>query len=339
VTEEWRLGQGAGSRIRDKQFPVLFQGSRYATRLPIGTQESILGATPGELRRFYQDWYRPDLMAVVAVGDFDPAQIERLVRQHFGRIAAPRAPRPRPTADVPDNAAPLVAVASDPEATSSSVQLVFKLPHEPTRTVGDYRRDLAESLYLGMLGDRLGEIAERPDAPFLRASASKGSFFARTKDAFSLGASVKDGGIPRGLEALLAESRRVDQFGFLASELERAKRDLLRAYERAYAERATTNSGAYVGEYVSNYLEGEAIPGTEYEYGLVQQLLPTIGLLGGVPFANRVHPYVMGLPFLLFWIVAWVVITSAIMALILTLDRVREGGGAVLPDEAGSGTR
>ena len=133
-------------------------------------------------------------------------------------------------------------------------------------------------LYLGMLNTRLDEISQKPDAPFLGAGASKGSFIGRTTDAFTLGANVKDGGIDRGLEALLVEAKRVDQFGFLQSELDRQKESLVRGYERAYAERDKTQSAALVGEYVNNYLNGEAIPGIEYEYKLVQQLVPTITL-------------------------------------------------------------
>ena len=278
VREEWRGRKGASDRMLQQWLPIAFKGSRYATRLPIGTEQSIMSATPSRLRAFYKKWYRPDLMAVIAVGDFDPAAIERLIKQHFGGI--PRAPNaaPRTLATVPPNRDPLVAIATDKEATSSSVEVTFKLPHESTRTVADYRRGLVEQLYLGMLNSRLEEISQKANAPFLGAGASKGSFFARTTDAFTLGAGVKDGGIERGLEALLVEARRVDDYGFLQSELDRAKQNMLRAYERAYTERDKTQSAAFVQEYIDNYLEGEASPGIQYEYPLAQQLLPSITL-------------------------------------------------------------
>ncbi|CAA9350875.1 MAG: Probable zinc protease pqqL, partial [uncultured Gemmatimonadaceae bacterium] len=295
VLEEWRGGQGSGERMLRQWLPVALRGSRYAERLPIGTRESIQAATPAKLRRFYQDWYRPDLMAVVAVGDFDKARIEQLVRQHFGRIAPRATPRPRLLAGVPGNREPLIAVATDREATSSGVTVAYKRPHEATRTVGDYRRGLLQELYLSMLNGRLGEIAQRPGAPFLGAAAGSGSFFARTTDAFTLSAGVEDGKVARGLEALLVEARRVDRFGFLAAELEREKQDLLRGYERAYAEREKTNSGAYVAEYVGHFLEGDAFPGIAYEYALVRQLLPAITLAdvntlarGWIADSNRV---------------------------------------------------
>jgi zinc protease len=129
-----------------------------------------------------------------------------------------------------------------------------------------------------MFNDRLEEISQKPDAPFLGAGGSKGNFIGRNTDAFTLGAGVKDGGIERGLRALLEEARRVDQFGFLQSELDRQKESLLRGFERAFAERDKTQSAAFVQEYIDNYLNGEAIPGIEYEYKIAQQLVPTITL-------------------------------------------------------------
>ena len=276
VVEEWRGRKGAGDRMLNKWLPIVLQGSRYAERLPIGTVESIQSATPDKLLRFYRDWYRPDQMAVIAVGDFNPTEIEALIKQHFSRIERRPNPRARPVADVPNNAAPLVAIATDKEAVTSSVELTFKLPASATRTVGDYRRDLVERLYISMLNSRFREIAQKPDAPFTGAGAFKGSFFAEGKDAFSLSAGAKENGIDKALEALLTEARRVDQFGFLDSELNRAKQNMLRGFEQSYTERDKTLSAALVGELQRNFLEGEAIPGIEYEYRIAQQLIPTI---------------------------------------------------------------
>src|SRR4051812_26751004 len=288
VREEWRLGKGAGDRMLHQWLPTALKGSIYADRLPIGNEPSIMSATPARLRSFYNNWYRPDLQAVIAVGDFDVASIEAQIRKHFAGIPKPAATAPKRTlAQVPSNKDPLIAVATDKEATGSDIEVIFKLPVEKTKTVGDYRRDLMERLYLGMLNSRLEEISQKPDAPFLGAGASKGSFIGRSTEAFTLGASVKEGGIDRGLEALLVEAKRVDQFGFLQSELDREKQSLVRGYERAYAERDKTQSAALVGELVNNYLVGEAIPGIEYEYKLVQQLVPTITLADVNKLASR----------------------------------------------------
>ncbi len=278
VREEWRGRKGAQDRMLQQWLPVAFKGSRYAVRLPIGNEQSIMTATPSRLRGFYDRWYRPDLMAVVAVGDFDPARIAALIKRDFGSIPNPPHEAPRPTFGIPDNQAPLVAITTDKEATGSSVDLIFKMPRRPTATVADYRRDLMANLYLSMLNNRFAEMAQKPDAPFLDAFAGKSDFYARTVEAFSLSAAVKDGGIDRGTAALLEEARRVDRFGFLPSELARAKQNLQRAYERSFAERDKTNSASFVGEYVNNFLEQEPIPGIDWEYHAVQRLLPTITL-------------------------------------------------------------
>jgi len=278
VREEWRLGKGAGDRMLHQWLPTALKGSLYAERLPIGNEQSIMSATPERLRAFYKTWYRPDLQAVVAVGDFDPAAIEAQIKKHFSGIPKAVSPKPRRAADVPPNKEPLIGIGHDKEATSSDVEVVFKMPVEKTRTVADYKRDLMERLYLAMLNARLDEISQKSDAPFLGAGASKGTFIGRTTGAFILAAGVKDGGIDRGLEALLLEAKRVDQFGFLQSELDREKTNMVRGYERAYAERDKTQSSSLVGELVNNYLVGEPIPGIEYEYKLVQQLVPTITL-------------------------------------------------------------
>ncbi|MEO8576975.1 MAG: insulinase family protein [Gemmatimonadales bacterium] len=278
VREEWRGNRGAGERMLRQWLPIALKGSRYADRLPIGTEPSIMSATPAKLRAFYRDWYRPDLMAVIAVGDFDPASIEAKIKQHFSRLPKAVGAPKRLAHDVPSNKEPLVAIASDKEATNSSVNLIYKLPATSTKTVGDYRQLLMERLYMSMLNSRFAEISEKPDAPFLAAGASKDGFFARSTEAFTLAANVKDGGVERASEALLTEARRVDQFGFLQSELDRVKQNLLRSFERSYAERDKTQSGSFVEEYIGNFLQGESIPGIEYEYKITQELLPTISL-------------------------------------------------------------
>lgn len=278
VRDEWLGSRGAGQRLLNQWLPIVFRNSLYACRLPIGTEQSIMSATSANLRQFYRDWYRPDLMAVVAVGDFDPADIEARIRAHFSGI--PRNPRaaPRKIVSVPDNDAPVVAIASDAEAGGTSVNVVFKLPREATTTVGDYRRDLVGRLFLQMLNGRLSELTQKPDAPFLGASASRSGFFARELQPFSLAARVQDGGAERGIEALLTEARRAELHGFLPAELDRARASLLRAYERANAERDKAQSEQLAGEYVAHFLEQEPIPGIEYEYAITQQLLPTITL-------------------------------------------------------------
>jgi zinc protease len=277
VLEEWRLGRGAQARMQDRQLPVIVRGSRYAERVPIGTSESLETFTYEAVERFYRDWYRPDLMAVVAVGDFEPSVVERLVREYFASIPAATAPRPRPTFDVPDHQETLFAIATDPEATETQVSVYFKQPPRRHDTYGAFRQWFVEALYNQMLNQRLFELTQTSDAPFLAAFSGQGSFV-RSKEVYALGALVREGAVMPGLEAVLTEAERVAQHGFTASELERTKREFLRGMEQAFAEREKANSAAYAGEYVQHYLTGEPAPGIAIEYRLAQEYVPTIGL-------------------------------------------------------------
>ena len=277
VLSEWRNGLGAGERLRDKQFPVIFRGSRYADRLPIGKPEILERANPGPVKRFWRDWYRPDLMAVIAVGDVEPAQFDRLIRRTFGGIPRRQNARARTQPGVPLHDSTLVSIATDKELTTSSVGVLWKRPAQTTRTVGDLRRDLVEQLYNGMLTQRFQELALKPEAPFTGAGAGSGAFV-RGSEIVSLDAGAKEGRVIETLQAVLTEAERVQRHGFLASELERARTSTLRAYERAYAERDKTPSDAFVDEYVNHFLTGEGTPGIGFEYAAMRKLLPTITL-------------------------------------------------------------
>lgn len=277
VIEEWRLGRGAASRMRDRQLPVLFRGSRYADRLPIGEREVLETFSHDALRRFYRDWYRPDLMAVVAVGDFDAMHVEALIRRFFAGIPPARSPRPRPVHEIPGHAETLVAIATDPEATGSGVAVYYKQPVRERRDLAAYRQVLVERLYNGMFNQRLFELTQQAEPPFILGSSGQGRFI-RSSEVYLLNASVQDGGIVRGLEALLTEAERVARFGFTDSELERGKRELLRGLERAHAERERTESNVYAARYVQHFLTGDPAPGIAFEFQQAQRLLPTIRL-------------------------------------------------------------
>lgn len=277
VIEEWRTGRGASARMRDKQFPVLLKGSRYAERLPIGKREILESFSPDVPVRFYRTWYRPDLMAVVAVGDFEKATIEKLIIEHFSRLPSPPTPTDRPVFTVPDHDETLVAIATDPEATASAVSIYYKLPPRDRSTVGAYRRLLVERLYHAMLNQRFFELTQKPDPPFVGAFSGSGRFMGE-KDVYLLAARVRDDRILEGLDALLTEAERVARHGFTPTELEREKRKLLRNMEQAYAEREKTHSAQHAAEYVAHFTEGEPIPGIAYEYELSQKLVPGISL-------------------------------------------------------------
>ena len=277
IIEEWRLRRGAAARIQDEQFPVLLRDSRYAERSPIGTVESLETFEHEALRRFYRDWYRPDLMAVIAVGDFDRAEVEALLIEHFEGISAPENPRERIEYSVPDHDETLFTIATDEELTSTSVAVYHMLALDEQETIGGYRQQLVEGLYNGMLNLRLGEIARNPNPPFLGAGSSKGSLV-RSKGAYLLSANVPEDGIERGLEVVFTEAERVARFGFTASELERQKIDVLRGIERAYTDRANRGSASYAAEYSRAFLDDEPIPGIEYEFELYKRFIPEMTL-------------------------------------------------------------
>ena len=277
IIEEWRLGRGAEMRMFDKQLPIILKDSRYAERLPIGNKKTLETFKHDTLRQFYQTWYRPDLIAVVAVGDFDKSTVEQLIRKHFSAIVRPSTELKRPAYPVPDNEEPLFAIATDPEATSSRITIYHKQEVIPEKTVGDYRKKLVGWLYNGMLNNRLNELTRQSDPPFLGAFSQHGSFV-RTKDAYSLGAVVKNNGIEHGLEVLLTEAARVRTFGFTKTEFDREKKSMLRQMEQAFNERDKTESASFADEYVRNFLTAEPIPGIESEFEMQKRLLPTITL-------------------------------------------------------------
>ena len=264
VIEEWRLGLGAGSRIRDKQFPILFYQSRYAQRLPIGKPDIIRNAPPERLRAFYDTWYRPDHMAVVAVGDIDPAKMEQDIRTMFAPLTARGPAAPEPDRTVPLHQQMLVNVTTDPELTRSSVEILRKRPRQNGTKVVDYRRDLVQRTIDHIIDERFDELARRPDAKFLNAGAGNGTL-SRSVDTFTMGATTQDGKIEEGLSALMIEAKRLLDFGFGASEMDRAKRWMTAFYDRAYTERDKTESPSFAREYLSYFLDNEPSPGIEYE--------------------------------------------------------------------------
>src|SRR5260221_2407681 len=177
VIEEWRGRRGAGARVQDRLVPVMLKGSRYADRVPIGKTQILQGFKPERLEQFYADWYRPDLMAVVAVGDFDQAEVAALITTHFGALPkAPAAAPPRPIYDVPDHPGTAYSILTDKELTTTSLEVDYLLPTRPYGTVGVYRERMVDRLFASMLSARLAETAQRPDAPFLSASAGRGRF-------------------------------------------------------------------------------------------------------------------------------------------------------------------
>lgn len=277
VKEEWRVRRGAGARMQDKQFPIMLKGSRYAERLPIGKTEIIDNFPHDTLRKFYADWYRPDLMTVIAVGDFDPTAIEKMIQAHFARIPAATGKPARPNYPVPDHPGTLYAIATDKEATSANISIYAKMDPRDQKTVGAYRRDLVERLFSSMLGTRFSELAQKPDAPFVGAGGSRGSFV-RSKEVSTLSALVKGNAIEGTLDVMFTEAERVARHGFTAGEFERTKTNILTSLDRAVREKENMPAASVAGQLVNHVTNGEPVPGIDYEATLTRRFLPEITL-------------------------------------------------------------
>ena len=276
VVEEWRRSRGAGARIGDRQFPFLFAGSRYADRLPIGDLETLRTFAPETLRRFYETWYRPEMMAVVAVGEFDPRDMERRIRQEFGGVQSKEGPaRPEITVPFPDSTRYMVTV--DPELPRTQIGINWMMPAHPDTTPADLRRAIVEGMFSGLLGDRLQDISLQPDAPFIDVGSYQGGSL-RPVETFVLNAAVAEGGAERGLGALVAETERAARHGFTQAELDREKAELLRMWEQIYAERAKTTSAAYAGTYADHFLRRGPLRTMEDEYAINRAVIPTVTL-------------------------------------------------------------
>ncbi|MGZ5201141.1 MAG: M16 family metallopeptidase [Telluria sp.] len=290
VLEELRLHKGAGDRISKVTMPKVFNGSRYAQRLPIGKEGILHSFKPEAIRRFYADWYRPDLMAVIAVGDIDPAEAEKQIKAHFEKLKNPAHERARVYAEIPQRQATEALVVTDKEASGDS--LLIRYPVQPAHEPGTwrgYREKLVQSLFEAMLGERLRELAQQPDAPFIAGASGVGKLTPRY-ESYAVRAALGPRGAVPAIEALVQENERARKFGFAAAELEIVKKNILRGFDLAYNEREKSYSGSYVAEYQRNFLEGESLPGIEAEYAMMHQMIPSITLDEVNAYARRTIP-------------------------------------------------
>ncbi|MDN3581779.1 M16 family metallopeptidase [Mucilaginibacter flavus] len=267
VLEEERLrGKNAQERLQHQILPVLLNNSRYALRLPIGKEDILKNFKPETIKSFYHDWYRPDLQAVIAVGDFDPKQVEELIKQNFSGLTNPAAEKPRTRYTVPPTPGTVVKIATDAEFPYTLAEIVVKHPGTTVKNTVDYMQSVRVQLFNQMLNSRLGELLQKPNPPFLFGRASYGGFLGE-QDAFTTIVVAKTpADLQTAVKAVVAETERARKFGFTLTELERAKQDALVQMGNAYKEKDKTRSVNFVQEYQQHFLQGEAIPGIDYEY-------------------------------------------------------------------------
>ena len=278
VLEESRLGKGANDRMNKVIYPKLFEGSKYAERLPIGKEDILKNFKYDVIKRFYKDWYRPDLMAVVVVGDLDPAEAEKMIKTHFEKLKNPAKPRPRTYSTIESRKTSEGLVVTDKEATNHILQILYSNKiAKPEVLVGDYRNQIVKGLFSAMLSQRMQELTQKPNPPYIFGGSNLGGFV-HGYEVYSSFAVVSKAGAEPAISAVIQENERARRFGFTANELARTKKSMLRNIERSYNERDKSESKNYADEYIRNFLEQEPLPGIENEFSYYKQFLDGISL-------------------------------------------------------------
>lgn len=277
VLEEWRLGQGLGQRIQDATLHDLYGGSPYAERLPIGTEQSLKSFDCAAAKRFYDDWYRPELMAVMAVGDVDVPAFEAKLRERFGDLRSPEPARERVYYRVPDHDDLRVTIFADAELTGSGWQLVDLVDDVQSDTHAGYRRYLGESVLWTIVNERLAVRGQDEGSPLLGAGAQESSI-AWQRAVQMLGVAPKEGRELEALEVALVEVERVRRHGVTSAELQRAVNEVGRGFQAYYDERDKTDSATHVEELIRVFLTDEPMPGIPYEYTLAATYLPELSV-------------------------------------------------------------
>ena len=282
IHEEWRMRTSAQMRMLERDLPRLYPDSKYGHRMPIGLMEIIDNFKPEVLRAYYEKWYRPDNQAIIVVGDVDVNKVEQKIKDLFSPIKMPANPAPVVAEAVPDNKEAIIVVDKDKEMQYSIVELMFKsdpIPDEVKESAQYLVIDYLKDACMGMLNDRLAELAQKADCPFLQGSVDYGQYLlSKTKDAFEVSILPKEGQTEAALKAAFIEARRAAQFGFTATEYQRYKQNFTSQLEKQYSNKEKRFNSQFVTKYVQNYLAKEPIPSLDDYYQLMKQLVPVLPL-------------------------------------------------------------
>ena len=284
IHEEWRNRRTgmAMQRMMENVMPKIYKGTKYEDCLPIGNMDIVDNFPYKDLRDYYQKWYRPDLQAIVVVGDFDVDKMEQKIQKLFGKIKAHKNPAERIYYPVTDNDKMIVAIEKDKEQPIILGHLYMKsetTPDSEKNSVKYQREDYISGLITYMLNGRLSEKKQVANPPFMSSTVRNGEFFvSRTKDAFSLSISCKQDNVLGGISVAVGELERARQHGFTASELERAKKLYLNAAERQLKMEKDYKNSHYVSQCVNNFLDGEPILTPAYNLQLVKQFDDEVNL-------------------------------------------------------------
>ena len=283
IEEEWRVRRSAQLRLIEAALPTICKDSKYAERMPIGTMEIVKNFPYETLRSYYRKWYRPDLQALIVVGDVDPDAVEKKLQEMFADIAPAAADAAvREEFPVPDNKEPLVFIGKDKEFTGMVASVMFKtepLPRELRGTMAYIAQDYVEDAISGMLNERLNELSRKADAPFSGASVSFGDFLvAKTKEALSLDVMMKENRYAEGIKAAYRELLRASRGGFTESEYDRFKQEYLSQIDAAYEARDKRTNTSFVNAYVRHFIDNVPAAGIEWEHQMMSQIVPNIPL-------------------------------------------------------------
>ncbi|HZV71446.1 MAG TPA: insulinase family protein [Saprospiraceae bacterium] len=275
VISEWRSGLSPDQRMSQKSLPLEYYKSRYAERLPIGHPDTVRNAKYDAVRRFYRDWYRPDLMAVVVVGDIDPVKVEAQIISQFGDLTGPAVIREKVPASFPPHEETFARVITDAEATNSGVSVSYKHKFRPVENILDFRDRLVYNLYNRMLGRRLTEISRQANPPFIFGFSGYGQDVGELAT-YSSFASAEAKNIQRAYKTLLEENQRVLLHGFTDTELEREKAAFMRQAEQNVLEQDKQESNRIVGRLISNFLTDAPMPDAMQTLDMYKSMMPTI---------------------------------------------------------------
>ncbi|WP_456379118.1 M16 family metallopeptidase [Lutibacter sp.] len=280
ILEEYRTGLGAEKKMMKNYLPKILYNSKYAKRLPIGKKEILENFNPDVLRRFHKDWYRPDLMAVIAVGDVDVKVLEAKIKAHFDKPSNSKNPRKREVFGDENHQETFVAIESDKEAMFSQVELMYKNPKIKSAdiTIDGARKELLEGLFAEMINTRLGELRNSANPPFVYGFSFNGGTYVRGRDAYQSIAMANGTEFLVALKALVEENERVKRYGFQQGEFQRAKKSMLARIQKSYENKDKRESKRLVSAMVDNFLEGEPMPSLEWRYKFLNSELPKIQL-------------------------------------------------------------
>lgn len=277
VLEEMRGKTGLEDRIRRRLLAVVYQGSRYSDRLPVGKQNTLGAVTKASITQFYRDWFRPDLQAVIVVGDFDPNAMETMIIHKFGDMTAQPGLAKPSAFIVPDRSEPAAIVITDPEIVGTNLQLIWNRDRVETRTVEDYRRNLISSMVISMAENRVKELTDKPDAPFSQVR-SQGFVNILGKANTSFYLDTQAGKEITALSAIVTEIERIRQYGFLPSEFHRAKASILEKAQKSAAAYASQDSKTLAWKCFGHFCMGSPFMNGTQNIALTASLLDSVGL-------------------------------------------------------------